>query len=137
MLNYYIIDRVWGGWIRRNQRPLDWNFMANLLTIFLFTLGLTLIATGTQKIWRKNSFCNNRNHFRRVVYVFTGVAEKRLYLSSIISCQFWGFLFTFSVWICNTLHWWENLWNCNVYLFVNFFVKSQHSFLEFRYLTSF
>ena len=52
-------------------------------------------------------------------------------------CQFWGFSFIFLVWICNILLWWENLWNCNVYLFVNFFVKSQHSFLEFRYLTSF
>ena len=39
-------------------------------------------------------------------------------------CQFWGFLFTFWIWICNILLWCENLWNCNV----NFFVKSQLSF---------
>ena len=49
-------------------------------------------------------------------------------------CQFWGFSFTFLVWICNILLLWGNLWNYNAYLFVNFFVKSQHSFLDFCYL---
>ena len=69
----------------RDHSPLYQNFMANIRTTFLSTLGLTLNATGTLKILQKNYFCTDKNNFSQVVYIFAGVAEKRLYPSSNIS----------------------------------------------------
>ena len=46
----YILDRLSYIRMRQNKRLLNQNFMANQPTIFLFTLGLTIIAMGTQKI---------------------------------------------------------------------------------------
>ena len=60
----YVLDQLYYSiWMRRNQRPLNRNFMGNLLTIFLSSLLLSLIATEAQKKWRKNCLCNKRSHF--------------------------------------------------------------------------
>ena len=59
----YIVDALWGGWIRRTQSSLDRNFMANPMTIFLSPLLLPLIATIASKFWRKNCFCKKRIQF--------------------------------------------------------------------------
>ena len=42
----YVLEGLWGGWIRQNQWPLDRNFMGNLLTIFLSSLWLPLNASS-------------------------------------------------------------------------------------------
>ena len=54
------------------------------------------------------------------LYIFRGYTQflwnaywASAFASDITHYQFWGFSFTFWVWICNILILWENLWNCN------------------------
>ena len=85
-------------------------------------------------------FFDDKTVSDQLIYFFNSLIFQKVfhfisnsYLLHITHCHFWGFSFTFWIWICSILLWWENLWNCNA----NFLVKSHFSCTRFSSFNNF